>query len=460
MISLKLPKEVLDFFPMWEYRCPKCEQIYDEPKVVCVKCGTQIDLMRDRIPPRFLKNHKAMSDYAHNVLAPKLSPEQRELLFKHFTEIFSDNFESGNFDAWTDTVTAGNATMTVETNNPHHGTYNGRAYTDGVSTSTKAYVYKTLDSSYSTIYVRCYFKTDTIPTAIDRRIVKPIGIRNASGVRIAQVFISKDAEGNFEWGVIALTGGTSTYTQYYVDDNTISADTWYCVELKLVISDSGEFRLYIDDTEKLSQTGIDNNGNGDAKEVDVGLSWYQTNRDGTLGSCQVEETTYVDCVVVADVYIGPEAAAQTYTKTWTTDALFKKLGIPKTFSVDTAFQKQDIPKTFGLDATFQKSFIIQKQIDALFKRFDILKSFTLDARFGALMTQTISRQIDILLKKLDATKTFGLDVYFGPFEAETYAKTFALDAIFAYKVRLPELWLDENGKIVLNISKPYTWVGS
>ena len=76
------------------------------------------------------------------------------------------------------------------------------------------------------------------------------------------------------------------------------------------------------------------------------------------------------------------------------------------------------------------------------------------------MTQTISRQIDVLLKKLDLTKNFGLDVYFGPFEAETYAKTFALDAIFAYKVRLPELWLDENGKIVLNISKPYTWVGT
>lgn len=125
-----------------------------------------------------------------------------------------------------------------------------------------------------------------------------------------------------------------------------------------------------------------------------------------------------------------------------------------------SIQKQDIPKAFGLDATFQKSFIIQKQIDALFKRFDILKSFAVDARFGALMTQTISRQIDILLKKLDLTKNFGLDVYFGSVEAETYAKTFALDVIFAYKVRLPELWLDENGKIVLNISKPYTWVGS
>jgi hypothetical protein len=54
-------------------------------------------------------------------------------------------------------------------------------------------------------------------------------------------------------------------------------------------------------------------------------------------------------------------------------------------------------------------------------------------------------------------KTFGLDVYFGAVETEANTKTFGLNVIFAYKVRLPELWLDENGKIVLNISKPYAW---
>ena len=160
------------------------------------------------------------------------------------------------------------------------------------------------------------------------------------------------------------------------------------------------------------------------------------------------------------VYATYTPSGATYTKTWQADVLFKKLGVTKSLSVDAALQKQDIPKTFGLDATFQKSFLIQKQIDALFKRFGILKNFAVDARFGSLMTHTISKQIDVLLKRLDATKTFGLDVYFGPVKAETYAKNFGLDIIFAYKVRLPELWLDENGKIVLNISKPYTWVGT
>ncbi len=187
----------------------------------------------------------------------------------------------------------------------------------------------------------------------------------------------------------------------------------------MVSTTVGEVRAYIDGTERITKTGL-NTGAVDAGRVYI--MFYQV---------PWATDAYFDCVVVADTYIGPEAAAQTYTKTWTTDSLFKKLGIPKTLGVDTTFQKQDIPK-----------------------------SFAVDARFGGLVSHTISRQLDAVLKKMDATKTFGLDVHFGAIEAGTYAKIFALDAIFAYKVRLPELWLDENGKIVLNISKPYTWVGS
>jgi len=100
-----------------------------------------------------------------------------------------------------------------------------------------------------------------------------------------------------------------------------------------------------------------------------------------------------------------------------------------TFSFGLSLTSFLISSFLGLDSTFQKSFVTQKQVDVLFKKLDILE-------------------------------TFGLDVYFGPAEAETCMRDFALDAIFAYKVRLPELWLDENGKLVLNISKPYTWVGT
>jgi hypothetical protein len=78
----------------------------------------------------------------------------------------------------------------------------------------------------------------------------------------------------------------------------------------------------------------------------------------------------------------------------------------------------------------------------------------------ALQKQVIvQRQVDTVLKKLDIPKTFGLDTYFGAVEHQTFTVSFGLTVRFAYKVRLPELWLDENGKLVLNISQPYTWVG-
>lgn len=438
MISIKLPKEVLSLFPMWEYRCQCCSTYVESNKSFCPNCKTPFDEKRWRVPPRFLKSHETMSEYAHKVLAPKLTPEQRELLFHYFTELFRHGFEGGDFGedpetgySWTGT----NGTPQVLDTDSHHGTYSA------FFNAQNEYCYKDI-SEQSTFYSRIYLK---IVQDVASGYAAPFMWHTASGTGMCYAL-------RFATSGLYLRyrdGASLVYSSVYSVD--IDDGEWHCLELKTVVAASGEYRLYLDDSEILAVTGKDTDNYGNVNRLTVGKAW-------DYGSPSAE--WYIDCVVVADTYIGPETTEQTYTKTWTTDALFKKLGIPKTLSVDTAFQKQDIPKTFGLDATFQKSFIIQKQIDALFKRFDILKSFAVDARFGALMTQTISRQIDILLKKLDLTKNFGLDVYFGSVEAETYAKTFALDAIFAYKVRLPELWLDENGKIVLNISKPYTWVGS
>ncbi len=63
-------------------------------------------------------------------------------------------------------------------------------------------------------------------------------------------------------------------------------------------------------------------------------------------------------------------------------------------------------------------------------------------------------------QKQDLQRGFGLDARFGTTGAGIVSVTFGLNAVFAYKVRLPELWLDENGRIVLNVSRPYAWVGT
>jgi hypothetical protein len=422
---LRIPVWLLRLLPMWDYICPKCRKEVKKNSCRCPHCGEHYG-QPVRLPPEVLKDAKALEDYVHRHIFPRISRAQRDYLAQWFTELFSDGFESGDFSAWTGT----NGTPSIVGTPVHHGSYAMAADASG------DYAYKTF-TEQSTIYVRLYVRFDTqMPTGDDFRFLDLLD----GGSSMMQIRF-EDSSGTTRVGVSNWVSGAAGNVE-------LLADTWYCVEVYFLSAVAGEYKVYIDEVEVVSKSGIDTSARV-CDTVRVG----RTATDYAL-------TNYVDCVVVADTYIGPETTEQTYTKTWATDALFKKLGITETLSVDAALQKQDIPKTFGLDAAFQKSLIIQKQTDALFKRFDIPKSFAVDARFGALVTQTVSRQIDVLLKKLDATKTFGLDAYFGPAEAQAYTKTFALDVTFAYKVRLPELWLDENGKMVLNISKPYTWVGT
>jgi hypothetical protein len=391
MIPVKLPKEVLKLFPTWEYCCPSCSTYVKSGTFFCPHCKAPFDEKKWRVPPRFLKSHEAMSEYAHKVLAPKLSPEQRELLFRYFTEFFSDGFESGDFSAWTGT----NGSPTIVESPVHHGSYAMESSFTGTYQSCYAF-YRTIVSN--PVFCRAYVRVSALPSNNQGNVLMAMTKTNYAVFLYTGMY--RDSG-----GTLKLRFNTPHGTFYA--DHSFSADTWYCFEFKYYQDESaGEYRAYVDGSEVITETGYDTSANT-IRGLRVGCS--SSTQNGTW-------TSNVDCVVVADTYIGPETTEQTYTKTWTTDALFK--------------------------------------------RFDILKSFAVDARFGALMTQTISKQIDVLLKKLDATKTFGLDVYFGSVEAETYAKTFAVDVILAYKVRLPELWLDENGKLVLNISKPYTWVGA
>jgi hypothetical protein len=435
---------------MWDYICPKCRKSVEKTSIRCPYCGEQYG-NPVRVPPRLLKDPKALEDYVHKHIFSRISRSQRDYLAQYFTELFSDIFDSDDFSAWDGTSNTSGDTLETVDAPVNEGDHAAHAQVDGSGDHAYCYVSVT---GQDEIYVRMYVRY-------------PSSVVSDAGLEIF-LYAGGSARAFFRLLYPAQNG---TYIKLYnyvtsndYDSSTFntSTDTWYCIELGWKKGSSDGFlKAWFDGELEIEETGL-NTGTNDIDTVrcGIGYAWRAVE-------------IYFDSVVIADTYIGPES--ETYTKIWTTDALFKKLGITKTLSVDTAFQKQDIPKIFGLDSTFQKSFTTQKQLDVLFKKLDnletfgidadflkrdITKSFALDAHFGALMTQTISRQIDVLLKKLDVTKTFGLDVYFESAEAETYTKNFALDVIFAYKVRLPELWLDENGKLVLNISKPYTWVGT
>ena len=476
---MRVPFWLLRLLPMWSYICPACRKEVEKNSCECPHCGEKYG-SPVRVPPKVLKDAKALEDYVHKHVFPRVSRAQRDYLAQYFTEIFSNGFEEGDFSAWTSTTQTG-TTLEVQSGTVHCGDYAMHAVggTGGVS----CFAEKSL-SLGSDNHMRFYlYRVANAP-------VRYGGFRRSTWAVSCEVTVS----GGY-WRVMFMAGGGANT----VTSTTVAAKTgeWQCVELYYKVHASeGEVRVFVDgaEVEDLTQTGLNTTGETPDK-IRVGLEAdYATSE------------AYFDCVIVADAYIGPEEEGATYTRTWQTDVLFKKLGVTKSLGADTAFQKRDIQltadadvlfkrldvaKTADIDTLFQKLNVtktadidvllkalgIEKtaQVDALFKKLDLLetfgvdvallkrdviRSFGVDARFGAALTQELSRQIDTLFKKLNATKTFGLDAHFGQLEAETYAKNFALDIIFAYKVRLPELWLDENGKLVLNVSKPYTWVGT
>jgi len=117
----------------------------------------------------------------------------------------------------------------------------------------------------------------------------------------------------------------------------------------------------------------------------------------------------------------------TYTKTWQTDTLFKKLGITETVGLDVALKKQDIPEQFAVDADFLKTVTETADLDTLFKKLGIEKAADIDVLLKALgITRTAD--VDILFKKLDLLKTFGVDVNL---IKQNIIKSFGIDAKFA-----------------------------
>jgi hypothetical protein len=240
----------------------------------------------------------------------------------------------------------------------------------------------------------------------------------AEGGTITKISIYLTWSTNVRVAVYSGSNPSAASLLWESDSISHSGEGWKEISVPDVEFDAGDMILAIAHSENNSRVRYDTASGGGTVR-----NWTYGAMPDPLGAN--ESDTQVS------IYATYTPSGATYTRTWDADVLFSKLDLLESFGVDTTLLKRNIVRNFGVDASF-----------------------------GAALAKEISRQIDVLLKKLDAQKTFGLDVYFGQVEAETYAKNFALDVIFAYKVRLPELWLDENGKLVLNVSKPYAWVGA
>lgn len=289
-ILMKLPYFLLRFLPIWSYICPRCKRKVKRNSNRCPHCG-EIYEKPLKIPPMFLKNKEMLEKYVHKHIFPRISAKQREYLAQFFTELFSDGFESGDFSAWDGTKTSGNSTINVSSVESHHGSYSVKINFDAFADDCCAY--KSLGQTYNVIHARIYLKITSFNGYLSSRYLGVLEIW----------------EGAIPFAGVALTGNRALKL-FYRDGATLYSKTsttildlnnWYCIELE-VDKNEGIYRVYLDGSEVTDLTASATPSYA-ANKVSIGKdAWGLGTADET------EATIYIDCVVVADTYVGTEAS--------------------------------------------------------------------------------------------------------------------------------------------------------
>jgi hypothetical protein len=295
---LQAPLWLLKLLPMWDYICPKCRKEVQKESRRCIYCGENYDAPL-RVPPKILKDSKALEAYVHKHIFPKVSALQREYLAQFFTVILQDCFESGDLSAWTGTTVTVNDVCAVLPGIAHHGIYGLRSSVDDAD-NDNAFVYKTLTAA-STYYVRMYVRFNVLlgPSGGKKGNLLSLWNSGDSNTPIAWVAVTDSQSGLMGWYGLAHSGAASLLTEVTASG---VCGVWRCVELKGVASLTvGEVRVYIDGVEQVALTGL-NMGYTTIDSVRVGFTSKQT-----TGGTKNPESADIDCVVIADTYIGCEA---------------------------------------------------------------------------------------------------------------------------------------------------------
>jgi len=299
---------------MWDYICPRCRREVSKNSHKCPYCGERFPFPL-RVPPKCLRSPEALEEYVHKHVFPRISAWQREYLAQFFTTFFSDGFESGDFSQWTGTSNGNNGLISIVTSPVHHGTYAAKSYL-AANNDAWATCYKTFATSYSVLYARAYILFDALPANGQHRQISPCIMDVNAQYHLSSVFLFND-NGNYKWELRYKTNSVNENIAYSAAE-TINANQWYCIEayFKGANDGTGEVKLWVDGVLKISVTGL-NNGNVLARSVWMG-GWQN-------GTGKPAVNIYIDCVVVADAYIGLEGIVlKQWSQALNTSHVFKR----------------------------------------------------------------------------------------------------------------------------------------
>jgi len=150
------------------------------------------------------------------------------------------------------------------------------------------YFTKVLDSTYSEIYFRVYFKHDKTGSGTSFDNQEVICIRDIAGNKLISLY-NENVTGVDDWAFYAKTSGT--YQK--VADVTLAVTTWYKIDMYIKIGNgTGAYEVKVDDTSIISSSS-DNTGTANVKSIRFGT-------EATVTGTGTGEYFYFDDIALND----------------------------------------------------------------------------------------------------------------------------------------------------------------
>lgn len=218
------------------------------------------------------------------------------------TNGLTDDFESGDFDAWSGTYKTGNDGVTITTAERFKGNYGARFTVGNATTSMRNAQLRKIFDQTTLIYVRGYFYIDYGMSGL---------LDNNDRFGLIVISSSTSDKASFQ---IRRVNGQNCFAMSYISGNNgkfVSATsvlptekTWYCLELGIFVNGTnGWTKAWVNGNPILSISGINNTKYGSIVQVFWGLYAINGGSTHSMWGMQI----YGDQARIADSYIGTDA---------------------------------------------------------------------------------------------------------------------------------------------------------
>ena len=204
------------------------------------------------------------------------------------TVVFSANFDSKNFSAWTISNNSG-GTESIQTA-AFYGGSNVAKFTLASSAGSWAVITKDLGTTYSSLYLAGYVYLDNAPSS-GNYLMAGMTLDSYYGYDLASAFIHNNG-GNIVWNLEYTGSGGSTN---YVDSSVqFLPNTMYYVEVMCKDgAGTGEVTMWVNNTQVSDVTGLTNNIDGASRVLQV----------GTYSASAISINDYIDTISASTAFI-------------------------------------------------------------------------------------------------------------------------------------------------------------